>query len=117
MNLTPLQERRLQQVKDEIVFLEKQTKKKGTGFAIWFSLGCIIFGNLVVYLIGFLILHKSLSAYLHDYGWPDLLRSWLIWLLATYFFIVRGNHQALNLRRKELEQLHRKYGLSEEKSL
>jgi len=37
--------------------------------------------------------------------------------LATYFFIVRGNHQALKVRRKELEQLHRKYGLSEEKSL
>jgi hypothetical protein len=53
MNLTPLQERRLQQVKDEIVFLEKQTKKKGIGFAIWFSLVCIILGNIVGYLTEF----------------------------------------------------------------
>lgn len=116
MNLTPLQERRLQQVKDEIVFLEKQTKKRGIGFAIWFSLCCIIVGHLVVYLIWFLIDRKSLSEYFHNYGWTDLLRSWLIWLLATYFLIVHGNHQALKLKRKELEELYRRYGLIEEES-
>ena len=115
MNLTPLQQRRLQQVEDEIVFLEKQTKKKGIGFAIWFSLACIVFGHLVVYLPALLIKHKPLSVYVQDFGWPDLLRSWLIWLLATYFFIVRGNHQALKIKRKELEELNRRYGVIEGK--
>jgi len=66
MNLTPLQERRLQQVKDEIVFLEKQTKKKGIGFAIWFLLVCIILGNIVGYLTEFLTDHKSSSVYIHN---------------------------------------------------
>jgi hypothetical protein len=113
MNLTPLQERRLQQVKDEIVFLEKQTKKKGIGFAIWFSLACIIFGNTVGYLTEFLTDHKSLSVYIHNYGWLGLLRSWIIWLLASYFFIVRGNHQMLKLKRKELSELNKRYGLTE----
>jgi len=113
MNLTPLQERRLQQVKNEIVFLEKQTKKKGIGFAIWFSLASIIVGNAVSYFIEFMTVHTALSVYIHNYGWPGLLRSWFIWLLATYFFIVRGTYQALKLKRKELAELNRKYGLTE----
>jgi hypothetical protein len=114
MNLTPLQERRLEQVKDEIVFLEKQTKRRGIGFAIWFSLVCIILGNLVSCLIGFLIDHKPLTVYIHDYSWMSFFRNWVIWLLATYFFVVRSNHQALKLKRKELEELRKKYGLIRE---
>lgn len=113
MNLTPLQERRLQQVKDEIVFLEKQTKKKGLGFAIWFSIASIIVGNLVTYGFEFLVNHKTFSVYIHDNGWRSLLFSWVIFLLSIYFFVVRGNHQALKLKRKELEELHKKYGLNE----
>jgi hypothetical protein len=114
MNLSPLQERRLQQVKDEIVFLEKQTKKRGIGFAIWFSFVCMVSGHLVSYLIEFLIDRTSLSVYVHNESWLNFLRSWIIWLLATYFFIVRGNHQALKLKRKELAELNRKYSLTEE---
>jgi hypothetical protein len=114
MKLTPLQERRLQQVKDEIIFLEKQIKKRGVGFAVWFSLVCMIFGYVASYFIEFLIDHKSFSVYIPQESWVSFLRSWIIWLLATYFFVVRGNYQALKLKRKELEDLHRKYRLTEE---
>lgn len=116
MNLTPLQERRLQQVKSEIIFLEKQIKKRGIGFAIWVSLACMISGHLVVYLFELLINHKSISVYIYGQSWIHFFRSWIIWMLATYFFMVRSNHQALKLKRKELQELNRKYGLARETS-
>lgn len=116
MSLTALQERRLKQVKNEIVFLERQTKRRGIGFAIWFSLVCTVLGNMVSYFIEFLIDRKAITVYVHENSWVSFLRNWIIWLLVTYFFAVRSNHQALKLKRKELEELHKRYGLTEEKT-
>lgn len=85
MNLTPLQERRLQQAKDEIVLLEKQIRKKGFGFALWFSLLTVVIAGVVVYLFEWITDHKSPADFVKDYGWRSLLWNWIFWFLANCF--------------------------------
>ena len=114
MNITPIQERRLQQVKDEIVFLEKEDQKKGWLFVLILSLVQVILIYLLEYLFHLLTDKKSFVVYLQEYGWLRFFTSWIFWLLFDYVVMVSGKKKQLKLKKWELLELNKRYGLTEE---
>ena len=112
--MTPIQEQRLRQVKKEIVFLEKETRKKNVWFAFWFSAIPSVAGYLAGYLIEWALHDISLKSYLNALTWTEVLVSIVFWFLAGYFIGVRSIHQTLKAKRKEFAELKVKYGLTEE---
>ena len=105
MSLTPIQERRLRQVEDEIIFLEKEIEKKGIWFALRLAWITLMAGYLGGYFLDYLLERKSLSAYIHEFGWIKILTGLLFWFAIDYFFIVKENHRSL--RNKKLIELKR----------
>lgn len=114
MNITPLQERRLQQVKDEIVFLEKEVQKKDWLFALRLSWIIVMLVYIVEYLFYLLTEKKSLPVYVKEYGWLKILTNWIVWFLVNYVMMVMSNKKQLKLKKRELSELIKKYGLTEE---
>jgi hypothetical protein len=114
MNLTSLQERRLKQTEHEIVFLEKETRRRGVWFSFWFSLLTVIIFYVSGYFFDYLFERTSLPAFIEKFRWVEFFAGWVCWFLIDYFFIVRSNQQRLKNRKKELVQLKIKYGLTEE---
>lgn len=114
MSLTPLQERRLLQVQQEIAFFEKQTSKRRVWFAVWFSAVTVI----IIYSINFfgdwITDATSISSFVSSLSWVKIVGTWVFWFLFDYFFFVRSNFQQLKLKTKELSQLKAKYDLVEE---
>ena len=113
MNLTPLQERRLQQVKDEIVFLEKEVKKKDWFFVLRFSWITVMAIYITEFLFDLLTVKRSLPVYVHEHGWIRIFMSWIFWFVFDYVIMASGNKKNLRLKRKELTDLQNKYGLTE----
>jgi len=113
MSLTPIQERRLKQVEDEIVFLQKEKEKKGLWYALRLSWIVVMLVYISNFFFALLLENTSLSDYVNEYGWKKILTSWAFWFLVDYFFVVRGNHQTLKNKKKELAKLRIKYGLVE----
>lgn len=113
MNLTPLQERRLQQVKDEIVFLEKEIKKKDWLFVLRFSWITVMAIYITEFLFDLLTVKKSLPVYVHEHGWIRILMSWIFWFVFDYVVMASGSKKNLRLKRKELADLQNKYVLTE----
>jgi len=113
MNLTPLQERRLQQVKDEIVLLEEKVEKKDWLFALRLSWITVMAIYITEYLFDLLTEKKSLPVYVHEYGWLRILTGWIFWFVFDYVLMVSGNKKNLKLKRKELADLNKRYGLTE----
>jgi hypothetical protein len=110
MSLTTLQERRLKQTEYEIAFLERQTKRRGVWFSVWFSLLTMVVFSVSDYLFE----QKSFSVFIQNNSWIKFFAGWALWFLIDYFFIVRSNQQQLKNKKKELAQLKIKYGLTEE---
>jgi hypothetical protein len=100
MSLTPLQERRLQQVKDEIVFLEKEIKKKDWLFILRFSWITVMVIYITEFLFDFLTVKKSLLVYVHEHGWIRILMSWIFWFVFDYVVMASGNKKNLRLKKK-----------------
>jgi hypothetical protein len=112
MNLTPLQERRLRQVEDEIIFLQKEVEKKGIWFALRFSWMTVMIFYIVGYFFDYLFDRTLLTDYVNEFGWIKILTSWIFWFLIDYHFIVRENNRRLRAKIKELAELKIKYGLT-----
>ena len=114
MSLTPLQERRLKQTEDQVIFFEKQIREKGVWYAARFAFVLVIGFYIVGFLFDYFIEKKPLQQYVNEFEWGKLLFSFLFWFGVNYFFEVRSNHQQLKKTKRELEQLKKKYGLVEE---
>lgn len=114
MNLSPIQERRLLQVQNEIAFLEKEAKKKNAWFAIWLSGIAVFVSYLVGYFIDWAMDGTSVPDYVKANGWLRILSGWVFWFLTGYFFFVRSIHQNLKIKKKELAGLKIRYGLHQE---
>ncbi len=113
MNLTPLQQRRLQQTKEEISFYEKRLRKKG----IPIYLKASVFVVAAIFLFNLLwdvfIEKKTWANAIAIFNWKETAIQFLFWLLVYYYFF-RGEGYQLRNKKKELAMLRKKYGMEDE---
>ena len=114
MSLTPLQERKLRQTEDQIIFLEKQTKKQDVLFAVQSAWMMVIGIYIVGYFFDLITEGKSLPAYVNDEGYGEIITGFIMWFIIDYFLFVKGGRSELKRTKKKLEQLKKRYGLTKE---
>lgn len=114
MNLTPLQERRLRQTKDQIAFFEKQVQTKGAWYVIRSALFYTMLFYAMDFLAGIFIDKKSLMQYFAGFSWLKLLFNWMVWVGIQYLIVIKGNSKQLKRKKKELQELKKRYALIED---
>jgi hypothetical protein len=65
------------------------------------------------FLVDVLVEKKSLVEWVTSYSWLKFLYSWAAWIVIQYFFVIKENRSQLKYKKRELEQLRKKYGLVE----
>lgn len=114
MNLTPSQERRLRQTEDQIAFFEKQVQTKRA----WYVIRSALFYAVLFYTIDFLtrifIDKKSLTQYFADVSWLKFLFNLIAWIGIQYLTVIKDNNDQLKHKRRELQELRKRYALTED---
>lgn len=114
MNLTPLQERRLRQTEDQIVFLKKQVQTRGAWYVIRSALFYVVLFYTIDFLTGIFIDKKLLMQYFADVSWLKFLFNWIVWIGIQYLVLIKDNNDQLKHKRRELQELRKRYALTED---
>lgn len=107
MNPTPLQTRKLNQLQNEVLIAEAQTKKRNIWFAVRFAWVIAMGSYIVGYFYDAIVEGQTLVAYVNDYGWASIVRDFSFWFVFNYFAFF-SNRQLLNKSKKELKAYEEK---------
>lgn len=110
MNLTTLQQRRLELTEDELTRLETSAKKHGTFFWVKLTLLFIVLAFTIEILWSVLIDKETLVNSFNNYNWRSLAVGFVAMLIMNVW-LYRVSGSQIKSKRKELTMLRKKYGV------
>ena len=110
MNLTPLQQRRLELTEKELSQLETAAKKHGTFFWVKITFLFIFFALMAELVLAVVMDKQSFGNFLNSYNWRSFLVSSIVMLLLNVW-LFRVSASQIKNKKKELDDLRKKYGM------
>ncbi|HZI01436.1 MAG TPA: hypothetical protein VEX63_09820 [Flavisolibacter sp.] len=113
MSLTKLQQRRLQQTKDEMAHLKEKVARASLLLVAWFTLIWVTLFLLFDILFEMSVDKISFSQAWNNSKWTKLAFQFLIWFVFHYFTLIKWPEYSLKAKQKELDDLKHRYGADE----
>lgn len=100
-----MQERKYEQLKEEILYYQKETETKGFGYAFRWGLILTFFILAFDFIWSISVDKESMSAWITVLGWKRFAVSFIVYIAIFYLWEVRNNHRQLRNKKNELRKL------------